>query len=308
VFAPVDLAVLIDEVVRLTRARWSDIPQQTGVVIELTQELAAGAPAIEGVEAEIRDSLTNLIFNAVDAMPSGGQLILRTRLLPAGRRNFPPPRLALEISDTGTGMDEDTRRRCLDPFFTTKGRGGTGLGLAMVYGMVQRHSATLEIDSELGKGTTFRICFAIPAAIMVNALTPTPHSPHIHPLRLLVIDDDPLILRSLRDVLIGDGHSIVTCPGGREGLTAFTAAQSRGERFDAVITDLGMPQIDGRIVAAAVKAAGNIPVILLTGWGRPMEEADLPRHVDLVLTKPPKLPDLRTALAQLCPSVKDCRC
>ncbi len=301
VFVPVDLAALIPEVVRLTRARWSDIPQQSGVVIELIQDLATGVPAIDGVESELRDSLTNLIFNAVDAMPAGGRLTLRTRLLPAGRRNFPPPRLALEIADTGTGMDEETRRRCLEPFFTTKGRGGTGLGLAMVYGMVQRHNATLEIDSELGKGTAFRICFGLPAVPTPQFASRVVGSQPAHALRLLVIDDDPLILRSLRDVLTGDGHSVVACPGGPEGLAAFTSAQARGDRFDAVITDLGMPQVDGRIVAAAVKAAGNIPVILLTGWGQRMEEqAELPRHVDVILPKPPKLPDLRAALAQLC--------
>ena len=301
VFAPVDLAALIAEVVRLTRARWSDIPQQSGVLIELTQDLAVGVPAIDGVEAEVRDSLTNLIFNAVDAMPSGGRLTLRTRLLPAGRRNFPPPRLALEVSDTGTGMNEETRHRCLEPFFTTKGRGGTGLGLAMVYGMVQRHNATLEIDSEPGQGTTFRICFGLPAVPTPQSASRVVGSQPVRPLRLLVVDDDPLILRSLRDVLTGDGHSVVACPGGLEGLAAFTSAQARGDRFDAVITDLGMPQVDGRTVAAAIKSAGNIPVILLTGWGQQKEEqAELPRHVDVVLPKPPQLPDLRAALAQLC--------
>src|SRR5690606_40232129 len=104
---------------------------------------------------EIRDALTNLIFNGVDAMPQGGILMVRSRAVAAPEGTS----VVIEVSDTGVGMDEDTRRRCLEPFFTTKGQRGTGLGLAMVYGMVQRHSASLSIDSAPGMGTTMRLTF-----------------------------------------------------------------------------------------------------------------------------------------------------
>ncbi|MGH8262646.1 MAG: sensor histidine kinase, partial [Steroidobacteraceae bacterium] len=134
---PVELNQLVEQVIGLTRARWYDMPQQRGVMIELRQELAADVPAIMGVESEIREALTNLIFNAVDAMPEGGTLTLRThRVATAGSQDTaaPPSHVQVEVADTGVGMDEDTRQRCHEPFFTTKGERGTGLGLAMVYG------------------------------------------------------------------------------------------------------------------------------------------------------------------------------
>ena len=139
----------VQQIVELTRARWSDVAQQRGVMIELRTELADDLPELIGAESEVRDALTNLIFNAVDAMPNGGILTLRTYLV--GSQH-----MCLEVRDTGLGMDEETRRRCLQPFYTTKGERGTGLGLAMVYGMVQRHSAELEIESEPGPMTRCR--------------------------------------------------------------------------------------------------------------------------------------------------------
>ena len=161
VLAPVACNRLIEQVVNLTRARWSDLPQQRGVVIQLQAELAENLPDIMGSEVEIRDALTNLIFNAVDAMPEGGTLTVRSRVVANGAHAGDTQReVQVEVSDTGVGMDEETRRRCLEPFYTTKGERGTGLGLAMVYGMVQRHSADLEIESAVRRGTTVRLIFA----------------------------------------------------------------------------------------------------------------------------------------------------
>lgn len=300
--APVSLNRVVEQVADLTRARWSDMPQQRGVVIELRRELAADLPAIMAVESEIREALINLVFNAVDAMPEGGTLTLRTRVLgvrEGNARGERPAQAAVEVTDTGVGMDEDTRRRCLEPFFTTKGERGTGLGLAMVYGTMQRHSADLEIESAPGRGTTISLRFAVP--ITAPILAPAPlHEPRPKDrLRLLVVDDDPLLIKSLRDTLESDGHEIVAATGGQEGIATFRAAQQAGKYFAAVITDLGMPHMDGRQVASAIKAASPAtPVILLTGWGqRLVAEGDVPPHVDQVLNKPPKLRELRAALA-----------
>jgi CheY-like chemotaxis protein len=118
-------------------------------------------------------------------------------------------------------------------------------------------------------------------------------------LRILVVDDDPLLLKSLRDALEGDGHTIVTANGGQDGIDLFRSALQEAQAFDAVMTDLGMPYVDGRQVAGFVKAASpSTPVILLTGWGqRLMTEGDLPEHVDILLSKPPKLRELREAPA-----------
>src|SRR6202043_3980728 len=138
----VDINRAVRQVVELTRPRWSDLPQQRGAMVDLQTELSDSLPEIMGAEHEIRDAMTNLIFNAVDAMPNGGTLTVRTLNKPDGEGES---RVVVEVSDTGIGMDEDTRRRCLEPFYTTKGERGTGLGLAMVYGMIQRHSAELDI-------------------------------------------------------------------------------------------------------------------------------------------------------------------
>ncbi len=167
-----------------------------------------------GDEVELRDALTNLVFNAVDAMPEGGTLTLRTRPVVDGDGRAT---VRIEVGDSGVGMDEDTRRRCIEPFFTTKGERGTGLGLASVYGMLQRHSAALEVDSVPGKGTTMRMIFP---AFAEDAATPRSQlAAHVslRKLRILVIDDDPILIRSLLDVLEADGHRLETALGGAGG-------------------------------------------------------------------------------------------
>ncbi len=291
--APVQLNELVPQVVDLTRARWSTQPLAQGITIVQQTELQPDLPAIAGAANEIREALTNLVFNAVDAMPEGGTLTLRTSRADNGR-------VQLEVCDTGVGMDEDSRRRCLEPFFTTKGERGTGLGLAMVYGMAQRHGAELDIDSEVGKGTCVRVIFPVAEAVQPGQEPPPEFPPR--GLRILVIDDDPVLLRSLCDILLQDGHVVVAATGGRQGIDHARAAVAAGQPFSAVITDLGMPHVDGRQVARELKElAPQMPVILLTGWGQRLKvEGDVPADVALVLSKPPKLRELRAALARCC--------
>jgi PAS domain S-box-containing protein len=292
--APVQLNSLVSQVKDLTHARWSDMPQQRGAVIEMATDLTSELPPIMCVENEIREALVNLIFNAVDAMPEGGLLTIRTRAIEGHGV------VHLEVCDTGTGMDDETKRRCLEPFFTTKGERGTGLGLAMVYGVIQRNNAEIQIDSQLGKGTTVRIVFPISASSAVASAPQTSVAPG-QPLRILIVDDDPLLIKALRDTLEGDGHVVTAASGGQEGIEAFETAYRNRKPFSIVITDLGMPHVDGRKVSAAIKAiSAKTPVILFTGWGqRLVAERDIPEHVDRVLSKPPKLHDLRAALAEL---------
>jgi PAS domain S-box-containing protein len=291
----IDLNRVIEQVIELTRARWQTIPQERGVTVEMQTELAPDLPPVLGSEAEIRDALLNIVLNAVDAMPKGGRIICRSRVIDTHE-------IRVEVIDTGSGMDQATQARCLEPFFTTKGERGSGLGLSMVYGMVERHAASIDIESEPGRGTQVAITFPVivggdgqPSREPVGLLRPT------RALRLLLIDDDPILLRSLSDALRHDGHQAITTNGGQQGVEAFKLAQQSGDGFDAVITDLGMPQLDGRAVAVAIKALDpKVPVILLTGWGhRLMAEQDTPAGVDRVLSKPPKLEPLRAALAEL---------
>jgi len=291
--SPVDLNLLVEQVIDLTRARWSDMAQQRGAVIELQLELDAELPRIAGVQSQIRDALVNLVFNAVDAMPQGGVLSIRTRT--AAR---PQGACALiEVVDNGVGMDDETRRRCLEPFFSTKGTRGTGLGLAMVYGVVQRHGAQLEIESERGKGTVVRIEFPR-AKSEAATLTDQAQAP-AGPMRILIVDDDPMLLKSLRDALEADGHEVTSAGGGQAGINAFVESHAEGRPFPVVITDLGMPHVDGRKVASTIKASVPATVVLmLTGWGRRLvAEGDIPVGVDEILSKPPRLTDLRAALA-----------
>jgi CheY-like chemotaxis protein len=271
-------------------------------MVELRTDLTPDLPDIRGSESEIRDALTNLIFNAVDAMPDGGVVEVRTNVTaPSPQDGASTRRVRLEVMDTGIGMDEDTRRRCLEPFFTTKGERGTGLGLAMVYGMAQRHSAALEIDSKPRVGTTMRLIFPtstrnpastgrLPALLMPG-----------RSLRILIVDDDPALIESLQQALHDDGHEVSVAHGGQAGIDTFQRLQRTAKPFEVVITDLGMPYVDGRQVADAVRTtAPQTPIILLTGWGQQStaESESLPR-VDRLLSKPPRLRELRAALAEL---------
>jgi PAS domain S-box-containing protein len=300
VLSPVDLNEVAQDVIGLTRARWSDMPQERGVVIELDTSLTANDPIVPGVESELREALTNLVFNAVDAMPEGGTLSVRTRRTSDPSREEAPDRVYIEVSDSGVGMDAETQRRCLEPFFTTKGERGTGLGLATVYGTVQRHNAEIYILSAPGRGTTIQLVFAA-ARDTVPVTKEAPRTQRLPQQRILVVDDDPLLLKSLRDTLVTDGHAVTTANGGLAGLEAFSAAREQGTPFSLVITDLGMPYMDGRQVASGVKELSPAtPVILLTGWGqRLMDDGERPPHVDRVMNKPPKLTELRSALTAL---------
>ena len=289
---PVQLNELVPQVLELTKARWSDLPQQRGITIDVQTRLQAGLPEILGAANEIREALTNLVFNAVDAMPAGGVLTVATCTVDQDR-------VLVSVTDTGIGMDEESRRRCLEPFFTTKGERGTGLGLAMVYGMVQRHQAQIEMDSTPGHGTSVSLVFPVAGAVPGTAGVAQVVVPR--GLRILVVDDDPVLLRSLSEVLQQEGHQVTAASGGHEGIEAVRSALAQGKQFSVVITDLGMPRVDGRQVAQAVKQIDPaVPVVLLTGWGeRLASEGDVPSGVDLLLSKPPKLRDLRGALARV---------
>jgi CheY-like chemotaxis protein len=230
-------------------------------------------------------------------MPDGGTISIRTATFAgAGGKH----RVQFEVGDTGSGMDEETRRRCLEPFFTTKGERGTGLGLAMVQGAAQHHKAELAIDTAPGDGTRVRLDFA--ATARAKADPRRAEAPREQrPLRLLLVDDDPAVLSSTLFVLELKGHAITAADGGKAGIDALHAAHQAGEPFDVVITDLGMPFVDGNQVALTAKELfPETPVILLTGWGRRMATGDkAPAHVDFVLPKPLELDALRDIFAGL---------
>ncbi|HXI18455.1 MAG TPA: ATP-binding protein, partial [Chloroflexota bacterium] len=242
--------------------------QARGATVCLERELAP-VPPIAGRATELREALTNLIFNAVDALPQGGTITVRTGVMKDGPSQ-PDGKIAyVEVSDSGEGMTEETRRRCLEPFFTTKKARGTGLGLSMVYGTVQRHGGTMDVASTLGRGTTMRMAF--PVAPLTPTLLPGEkrpgegdHDAAIAPvvaqtaLCVLVVDDEPEVRTLLEVLLASMGHTVDVAADGREGLTMFHAG-----RHDVVITDRAMPLVNGEEVAKQVKMASpSTPVIL----------------------------------------------
>jgi CheY-like chemotaxis protein len=231
--------------------------------------------------------MTNLIFNAVDAMPSGGTIGIRTYPI------LGSDSVGLEIADTGMGMPEEVRSRCFDPFFTTKGTQGSGLGLSVVHGCIRRHEGTLEVESAIGQGTTFRItlpCYRDEPMAGRHRATAE------RPLRILVVDDDVKVRDVLTQLLIRDDHKVTVASNGTEGLTLFGAAV-----FDLVITDRGLPGISGDRVAMMIKERSPAtPVVMLTGFGGLMSASqERPEGVDLVLSKPVSAEALRAALARV---------
>jgi signal transduction histidine kinase len=299
---PVDINRIIKEVIELTRPRWRDIPQREGISIQIQQELEPQLPLLSSDPTELWEAMINLVFNAVDALPQGGTITFVTRSirvpLPENAGAF-ERRLQFELKDTGIGMDENVRQHCLEPFFSTKSNnGGTGLGLAMVYGMVQRHAGNIEIESSPGHGTCVRLTFPIREGTSRTIPVPLPKVNPEHSLHVLCIDDDEPIRQLLDDCLTHFNHRVVTAVDGKEGIEMFRAAKLRNEPFEAVITDLGMPRMDGHQLARAIKAESPLtPIIMMTGWGAMMkEDGEVIPEVDVLVGKPPKIQELNDLL------------
>lgn len=282
VFTAVEMNRLIEEVVPLTKPKWHGHALETGRAIGIELELQK-VPPVFGNGSELREILTNLIFNAVDAMPGGGTITLRSESLADG--------VKIEVSDTGTGMTEDVRQRCMEPFFSTKGEHGTGLGLAMAFGIIGRHSGTLDIDSAPGRGTTFRM--TLPRYHSAQNESAEARLTLNRNLRVLVVDDDASARDVVTQYLKGDGHRVVTASDGGEALQRVMT-----EHFDLVITDHGMPGMSGIQLADAVRRVDPVkPVFLLSGFA--LDPAQLPPSVSRILKKPLARDELRSALAKL---------
>jgi signal transduction histidine kinase len=280
-----NLNELVEEAIALTLPKWKTGPLAHGLTIEVRTELG-NIPPVQGDPAELREALFNLIFNAVDAMPCGGVILIRTLAQGDGVR--------LEVSDNGTGMTEDVRQRCLEPYFTTKGSGGTGLGLAMVYGIIHRHAGKLEIESQPGQGSTFIIELAAGKKVS-EASVASPRKLE-RPLHILVVDDQPLLCQLLTECLAKDQHTVETAANGREGLEKY-----RTGRYDLVLTDKAMPEMDGDQMAIAIrKIKPTQPIILLTGYGEGAQDAPGGRSaIDMVLGKPLSIVTLRKAMVDV---------
>lgn len=279
----IPLIHLIEQAVDLTKPRWKGQPMAKGVDIKIVTEFAP-IPDIVGDPSEIREMLTNLIFNAVDAMPGGGTITLRTRIEGLA--------ILLEIEDTGIGMTDEVRERCLEPFFTTKGDHGSGLGLAMIYGIIQRLGGTLEIKTQHGKGSRFIIRLPTYRTVKVDEIANVDNT--CEPLDILVVDNQPVLCEVLAEYLQTDWHRVTIAHDGEEALEKFAA-----KNFDLLITDKAMPGMTGDQLAIAVrKIRTDVPIILLTGFAENGISPSLIPEIDAVIGKPVNLTTLRHAIAK----------
>jgi len=287
VFPLVAIDSIVAQAISMTRPKWKDQALARGVSIEVKSE-SERTPLLSGNESDLREMLTNLIFNAADAISESGTITVRSRLDGGD--------VVIEVGDTGSGMTDEVRRKCLDPFFTTKGDAGTGLGLPMVYGIVRRHGGAVRIDSAPGKGTTFEVRLPLkPLTLSEKAAAAGPVA-ELRPLRVLVVDDEPKILSLVGEYLEADRHHVETATNGRDGLNKLNAGH-----FDLIVTDRSMPQMNGEQLAAAAKRLRpDTPIVLLTGFGDLMsDQGEQPEGVDLIVSKPVTLSALREAVAKL---------
>jgi len=302
---PVNINQIIEEVVELTRPRWRDLPQREGISIQIRRELEPHPPLLLSDPTELREAMINLVFNAVDALPQGGAITFATRSLTGPASNGcadSERRLQVEVRDNGVGMDEKIRQHCLEPFFSTKAqRGGTGLGLAMVYGMMQRHEGSIEIESTPGRGTCVKLTFPIHEKAPQAATNVTPQTKENRALYILCIDDEPQIRQLLSDCLTHFNHRVTVASTGKHGTELFRAAMLRNQPYEVVITDLGMPDVDGHQVARTIKAESpDTPVIMMTGWGTTMkQDRETAPEVDAVVSKPPHVKELNDLLLRI---------
>lgn len=278
-----ETANLMQNVVYMTQARWMEVEQKEGIIISTITKFEPNL-YMNGSKSEIINAVTNLIFNGVDAMPDGGILTLAT--------NSENGKVILSVQDTGTGMTEDVRNRIFDPFFSTKGSGGTGLGLSEVYGTIKRHDADIRVESEVGIGTKISLIFdsveSVPKESPIQAV-------EVPSVRILAVDDNEFITETLHEILTDEGHTVSTYTSAREAFEDF-----KENEYDLVITDMEMPEMGGREFAEMIKKLRkSTPILLLSGWPIFLEEEpSLTKVIDFALAKPFTVEDIQNVILQ----------
>ena len=286
-FELVSIDQILHDAREITRPRWKTCAEASNIHITVDLQVESSA-MVMGDDSELREVLVNMVFNAIDAMPEGGTLSLITRTVDDS--------VIIKIVDTGVGMYPEVRSRIFDPFFTTKGKAGLGLGLAVSFGIIRRHGANIEVESQYGRGTEFRI--TLPLARLAEKVVktievaapplPTPDQNVCLPLlerqtRLLVVDDEDFVRDLLRDILEGEHCDVCVAESGSEALALFREAQ-----FDAVFTDVGMPGMSGWELAREIRQLDTqIPIAVITGWGEAVgSNEQKAAGVDWVVAKP----------------------
>lgn len=276
-FSIVDINEIIVEVKEMSKPRWKDQAQEVGINIELMSILEKDLPHIMGSPSELREVLTNMIFNSIDAMPEGGRILIETRSV--------NKEVHILVIDTGIGISKELRRRIFDPFFTTKGVVSDGLGLSIAFSIISRHGGRIEVKSEEGKGTTFTIILPVPFELKKDEKK-TIQTREVKTANILVIEDEEMVRNILGSLLVQGEHNVYKASSGKEGLDIFDK-----EAIDMVFTDVGMPGMSGWEVAKSIKAKNpRIPVALITGWGIQIDDEKMKESgADLILNKPFKI-------------------
>ena len=295
-FQPVDLNQLVEEIANSARSRWGQQLTARGITGEVRAETSP-LPPVSGDMAELRQVLTSIALNALDAMPEGGNLTFRT-----GREQG---RAFCQVIDTGIGMTEQVRLHIFDPFFTTKREKGKGFGLSGAYAIVDRHGGEITVQSEPGKGATFTVWLPVaseaseaPAVGRSTTASTAPSAPPapkaaVPGAKILVVDDSEEVREVLRELLSRHGYTVVTCPDGESGLV-----ELESRTFDLAMLDLGLPGISGLEVASRLKPRWPATqVALMTGYGDRLGPEDAhAKGVDFVLAKPFSLDQLRSVV------------
>jgi signal transduction histidine kinase/ActR/RegA family two-component response regulator len=286
-FEPVSVDRLLSDVSEITRPRWKDKAEAAGAHIDFAVSNHSGAHVL-GDASELRDVLVNMIFNAVDAMPGGGRLTLT-----AERHD---EKVLVTVADTGCGMSPEVRSRVFDPFFTTKGVEGMGLGLSVSYGVIRRHGGTIRVESEGGRGSTFRVL--LPLVSCAGSAHDPGAEPGAHDApqpkcgltKILVVDDEEPVRELLCDIFEGEGVEVTLAANGAEALARFEPG-----RFDAVVTDIGMPGMNGwELLRRVSERDQQVALAVVTGWGELVStHEEKAARIEWVLTKP-------FAMSQLC--------
>ena len=296
-FKWINLDQVIEDVIALTKTKWKDQAEADGINIRLeVQKDRRRLPPLVGNESELREVFTNIIFNAVESIPKGGTIVIRTQ---TDRKS-----ISVSFTDSGTGIPDEVKQKIFDPFFTTKGIKNTGLGLSLAYGIIQKHQGDIQIKSKPGEGTT--VVVRLPVSKILRKEESKKREPDKPPVQqesanILIIEDEQDVRELLFDILSSANYAVKMTSGGAEGLDIY-----KREKFDIVLTDLGMPKMSGWEVAKAIKEIdSNTTVLLITGWGVEMDDEKLKKSgIDQVVTKPIKVKSLLTLVSEITESKK----
>ncbi|HHT9112819.1 MAG TPA: response regulator, partial [Candidatus Wunengus sp. YC65] len=288
-FSAVNIKDIINDVVRMTESKWSSIPKITLRVDTDSMEI----PIVEGNASELREVFIDILFNAVDAMPKGGELTIQAKS--GGKSVF------VTFYDTGEGMSEETKKRVFDPFFTTKGLKGVGLGMSVAYGIISRHNGQIIIDSELGVGAAVTVQLPVSEKV-IKEIEGKLNLKQGEKTKILLIEDHKVTLDILSENLINQGYSVHKTDNGMAGIKMF-----KDGHYDIVITDVGLSDISGWAVSKKIKdMSPQVPIVFITGWGNQLSSSQLKEcGVDFILAKPFKIEEISSIIKKALDSKKD---